>query len=123
MSTFQEFELAVERVAVAALRAEERFRILDEGRFLTPAARAALLQAAEELAACAERAGAFKQPRDVIDDEWAEPALLRLRGAMATVAHTAAQPPRDVRDWAHDVRLALGDFTLAKARFDTEIER
>lgn len=123
MSTFREFERDVEQVAAAALRVEERFRILDEGRFLTPAARAALEQAASDLSKRAQRAATFAQPRDMIDDEWEEPTLARLRAAMATVAHTSGQPPRDVQDWAHDVRLALADFALAKARFDAEIER
>lgn len=123
MYKFRDFEREVEQTVRAAREMRQRLTILSETGFLSPVVRGTLVTSAEKLARCAEEARFDETPSDMIDEEWAHPAIRLLRSALATVALRASQPARDLHDWARDIELAMDDFEVAKARFDAEIER
>lgn len=123
MYKFRDVEREVEQAVRAGREMRQRLALLNESGFLSPVVKGTLITAAERLARCAEQARFDEPPSDMIDEEWAHPAIRLLRSALATVGLRAAQPPRDLKDWARDLELALDDFDVAKARFDAEIER
>ncbi|MFT4702362.1 MAG: hypothetical protein ACI81R_000046 [Bradymonadia bacterium] len=123
MPTFQEFELAVEQLDRASRALRERMSLLKDGFVVTPIVRASLLSAADDVEAACEGHVWSKKPIDMLQDEWDVDALRLLRAASATVYGRATMRAKDFGDWCRDLELALAEYTVAKERFDRDVER
>lgn len=122
MTRFRDFVAAVSRIQAAATSLRARLESLHDGRPLVPVVRAAVEQAADELAARVDDETPFEQPVDMIDEEWGQREVVLLRGAVATLGLAAAQRGADFDDWTRDVGLALDEFDTAHAAFSDAVE-
>ena len=88
-----------------------------------PVVRSAVERAAVDLEEAIGAETPFRQPADMIEEEWQEPSLTLLRASVATLELRASQRTADLRDWMRDVSLAIDHFVECRARFERDVER
>jgi hypothetical protein len=89
---------------------------------MVPIVRSAIERAAVDLEDGIRAETPFRQPADMIDDEWEARSLVLLRASVATLELRASQRMTDLGEWMRDVSLAIEHFTESKGRFEREVE-
>ncbi len=111
--TFEEYVVAVDELTVAT---REMVRIAETVEDASAIPEPLSSNAQAKAARLSERIAAeipSGTPVDMLQDEWDFPSLQILRTRIGTMQMAADQPPRHVRDWAREVRLACEEFLRA----------
>lgn len=120
---FDDFVHSIDRIGRAALILHDRMEGPDDGRPLVPVVRSAIERAAVDLEEAIAAETPFRQPADMIDEEWEERSLTLLRASIATLHLRASQRTTDLREWMRDVSLAIDHFVECRGRFERDVER
>lgn len=121
MPRFHEFDLAVVELERGVRAGIEILDRLDEG--IDQASISRVCQVADRLHRLANDAAWPKRPVDMTAEEWNFSAIRNVRARIETLRQTAGTVPRDVGDWARELRLAISEFQLAFTIFLRDVER
>ena len=119
---FSDFVGSIERIGRAARVLRERIEAPTDGRPMVPIVRSAIERGAVDLEDTIRAETPFRQPKDMIDDEWSVRSMVLLRASVATLELRASQRTTDLHDWMRDVSLAIEHFLESKGRFEREVE-